>query len=150
MTAKRHADPGLPNQRHAAGAYEIHVVSGATGIGDNDVRAGLGFVAEILAGDRRERRPGVNDVDRRFGNLNCVDHATLRCQHEKPAAKARRFHPRCQTAEIDRHQRLQRGVDRSRRRPAIFAQSRIERVRQSHRDVRQLLLKDIADAPLVR
>ena len=78
MTAKRHADPGIARQRHAAGAYETHVVSGATGIGDNDVRAGLGFVAVILAGDRRERRPGVDDVDRRFGNLNCVDHATLR------------------------------------------------------------------------
>ena len=52
--------------------------------------------------------------------------------------------------EVALHQRLERGVDRGRRRAPVLAHDRVELVRERVRHAGQLRLEQLADAQLVR
>ena len=144
------ADPGLPRPRDAPVAHQAHVEGRAPGIGDDGgIEAAVGLRVGA-ARDGRHGGAGVDRVDRRARHVGRIHGAALRRHHQHAAAEARVPQARFQAAQVIAHERLERGVDTGRGRPAILPERRVEHVREGVGHARQVALQQRADAELVR
>ncbi len=89
-------------------------------------------------------------MDRRLGAFGRVDHAGLRRHDEYAAAETGVAQPRLKVAHVAAHQRLEGRVDGGGRGAAVFAQRRVEGMRERERHARQVLFDQGADALFVR
>ena len=145
MAAEARAEPGLARPGDAVAPHQADVEAGAAGIGDD---RHLGFrlaPRQMTAGDRRHARPGIDGMDRRRRHVGGIHHAALAGDGEQPAGEALRPQPLGETAQIGAHERLQGGVDAGGGGAAIFADRRIEAMRERDRQVRQRSAQDLLD-----
>ena len=149
MAAEPLPEPCFARPRNAAVAHEAHVVARAAGVGDNGDRVAEIAAGVEAAGDRRHGGSGIDRVDRRAGDRLRVHDAALRRHHQRAAGETRFAQPVGQAVEIGEHERFQRSVDDGRGSAAVFAQSRIELVRQRHGNAGQMLRQKLAKPSLM-
>ena len=123
---REHASkPGLARELDVAAADQAHVEARAAHVADDRVRR---FAGVDAAGDRRHRRSRIDRVDRASRNVVEIQNAAERAHDEQLAREARRTQVFLHLPEMSLHQRLQRGIDRGRRRAPVLADDRIEAV----------------------
>ncbi len=149
VAAKAAAEPGLPRVRDAALADQANIVGRAAGVADDQrVRLVRSRIGERP--DRRHARTGIDQLHRRLGDAGGVHDAASRGDDHHPAAEARVPQPAFEAGHVGGHDRLQRCVERRRHGPPIFADRRIDAVREREGDAGQVRLDQPAHRQLVR
>jgi hypothetical protein len=138
------AEPGVAAVGQTAVAHQPDIEGRATGVADDDVVAHLLDGRVGKTGDRRHCRSRFRGVDRRIDQFVDQHDAADAGRDQDVVYVTGRPQVGLQAAQMILHQRLQRGVDRRGRGPAIFAHDRHELVRQGERHVRHNLGEQFA------
>ena len=131
-------------------AHHAHVEGGAAGIHHQHVAPepfGLGIGD---AGERGHRRARLDHEDRPVGDVLDMHQAAGDRADQQLAGEARGAEVVAERAQMALHEGLQRGIDRGRGRARIFAQDRVEAVRERVGHPRHRLLDQGAQPLLVR
>ena len=150
MAGEEPAKPRFAGVLDRAVAHHAHVEGGAAGIHHQHVAPepfGLGIGD---AGERRHRRARLDHEDRPVGDVLHMHQAAGDRADQQLAGEARGAEVVAERAQMALHEGLQRGVDRGRGRARVFAQDRVEPVRERVGHPRHRLLDQGAQPLLVR
>ena len=149
MAGEQRTEPGLARVFDLAVPHQTDVERGAARINHQHVAAQRLCFGVGAPGERRHGGAGFDHVDRPVSHVLHVHQPAGNRADKQFALEADALQIFTQLGQVALHARLERRIDRGRRRAGIFAEDRVDAVGKSVGDARQHLFDQRTEARLV-